>query len=141
VDYSKFFTTKRRTSNNELFVCCTDEAPEQLKDLIHEIHRGLDCYFPNDWIYEVIAEAFSGLEDDDIENVCIEADIYNADLLEWAQDGWAQGMIDEATKELGRPNDFIGEVSQGQWYTKDRIYHSVNEFMEKQENEDEEEED
>jgi len=114
-----------------------DNAPQDLSDLIHDIHNELGQGLPTDWVYEQVYDAIYSYEKDgvtDFDDLSIESDIYN--LFDWARD--FVDMIDEASQELGRGEDIHSEIAQANWYCKDRIYRLVYEFLDKAEDEEEE---
>jgi hypothetical protein len=140
--YKQFITKKRHSGEN--FITLKDEADENLKKVIHDIHDIFDV-LPNDWIYEKIENAFfsivnDGFEDiDDFTGQC-EADIYTNELLEWAKDGYAQYLIEETHEEFGYNSGHWTDIirfSQEQGIK--RIYEAVWNFVEEQAEEDEEE--
>lgn len=60
-------------------------------------------------------------------------------LNDWLSNSFAIGMCDEALTELGSDGKgMIDRISQGQWYTLDRIYNMVNDFLESRRLKDEE---
>jgi len=123
---SKFFVTKTRDSGEE-FVCCTDDAPEFLTDLVQNAHgRTPPCNF----IYATVQAAVDffadgGTEDEIIE---VEASIYNSELLSWLQSfSSAVEACDEAAEEFGTDADagMIDRIRNGQQFEIHRIYHEV----------------
>lgn len=68
-----------------------------------------------------IGDVFSEIADSNV-------DIYTSDLFEWGKSNlW---YIDEATKELGNPNDIIKQIQQGQYYAYEQeLYEYKNEII------------
>jgi len=132
--YYQYFETKNRPSGEE-FTCLKDEAPIELKDFIFNIHH--DHFFgclPNDWIYSMVFAAFYDLEDYDIEEITIEADVYTYDLVKWLADNCNAFALEycnewhEEFQSSGEGN-IISQIQGGLWFAKDRIYRAVSEFM------------
>jgi hypothetical protein len=123
---------RRKRNNGDYFYCLTEGAPDELCNLVRDdIHRQLcEEPIPNDWLYETIAEAFEALEDDDIEDVSIESDVYDSMLLDWMKESYAQEFCIEAEEELGESHgDILAKIGYGQWFLKTRIYEKVDKFM------------
>lgn len=127
--YMNYFCGKKRP-NGEYFVFLSDDSPKILDDFVYDLHTELGKGLPNDWIYEQLGEAFYAFEKDKIEldDLCLEADIYTYDLLDWCKD--FHEFIDESNDEIGRPATFINEISQANWYLKDMIHRRVHDFLE-----------
>lgn len=54
--------------------------------------------------------------------------IYNNDLLEWAKGNYS--YIGDATREFGRPDDFIKEIKQGQFYAYEQdLYENIEDMI------------
>jgi hypothetical protein len=144
-EYSSFFQMKTRPDGGE-FVCCTDDCPENVKDLIRDIH--LDCFdgcFPNDWIYKIIVEAFEDVENgEDLEDVCLEPDCYYAGLNEWFNNPFASGICNEVIEQYFldhslshvtyKPLKTIHDIiSYAQCRAKRMIYDAVGKFIDYEE--------
>ena len=134
--YSDYFEAKTRV-NGEGFICLKDDAPNELRQLMLDIH--VDHFFgalPNDWIYSIIFEAFEVLQDLDLEKdeYPIESDIWNTDLFKWLCDYGNSFAAEYCNQFIA---DFVGNpeahittiISQGQYGAKFNIYHSVAEFL------------
>lgn len=138
--YSKFFEKKYMNPKaiSTGFYCLSDESPKDLKTLILKIHREFDSW-PNDWIYKTILEAFRELEenDNDMDSIEIEADIYNSDRYEWLGNHFAYECCDEALVNglCEGVNNISDIIVSGQWLAKDRIYRLVHEFLNEKESE------
>jgi hypothetical protein len=141
MDYTQYFERKTRVSNGEEFYCLRDyelntvegAIRKAISELLCDIHHGdfFGC-FPNDWIYEMVYEAFGDLANDDIEDCSFEADCRYNDLIEWLHNPYAkeycQEMIDEGiTADRAGIFDII---SAGQYEAKRRIYEHVNKWLE-----------
>jgi hypothetical protein len=134
IDYTIYFTEGTRIDGTK-FVKLVDNAPIKLQELIKEIHinKFRDC-MPNDWIYGTILEAFSDLKNDSLEDITIEADSYNADLLEWLGNSYSEELCNEAIEEeIWDRKNIYNLISSGQSIAKELIYNSVNEFMQEDE--------
>lgn len=132
--YSQYFEVAKRADTNREFIRLKDDKPKELVDLIAKIHQRLFYgALPNDWIYSVILEAFEALEENDLDDCTIEADIYNHDLLNWLYENgntFAIQYCNDYLEEFGnRSNDIVQYISGGQWLSKDRIYTYVNDFI------------
>jgi hypothetical protein len=129
-DYHEYFIQKTRTDGKPFF-CLVDGAPEDLSELIRSIHRDEfgDC-MPNDWIYEIIYNAFEDLSGQDLEDINIEPDCYNKDLIEWFMNPYGDWICNDARQEYGCENlGILEQISCGQEYAKRMIYNTVNNFI------------
>ena len=86
------------------FYALTKDAPEEVIDLVRELHEG---EAPNDWRYTVIAtllEALAkGYELDQAIDDCI--DLYNSDAVKWLEVLSRSSYIDQAEAEGLVPED------------------------------------
>lgn len=138
MDYTKYFERVRRP-NGIKFVKLTNDAPENLRDLINTIHKKHFCNcLPNDWIYEVIHDAFDDFNFNLLEDITIEANIYNHDLAYWfynncnqyAHEYCNEWLEDCYYKDLNI--DMIEIIRKAQEVAKIRIYCLVNDFIQQQ---------
>jgi hypothetical protein len=137
--YSQYFEERIRDNNKEKFICLKDEYPEELKGFIKQVHFESDFQgcLPNDWIYKTIYEAFVDLEQQQniIEEVNIQADIYDYDLKLWLLNPYADEFCNYVLEEglalkRNAESEQIMEVLQcAQWHAKDIIYHLVHRFL------------
>lgn len=129
-EYRKHFSSKKR-DNGEWFYYLSEDAPDDLRELIYEIHCNFSGYTsPNDWIYATIFDAFNDLNNDDIDSIIIEADPYYSYLISWLSNSFASYMCDEYLKEFSSHQaTFYSIVEGAQCMAKDRIYHAVNDFI------------
>lgn len=133
-DYSKYFEVKKRLNGNE-FCCCTEDTPESLRELIRDVH-GLFTCLPNDWIYETISDAFDALQNDELDNCSINADVGEYDLIKWLQFPYAREKVQECIdEELICTDNFINMISGAQYEAMRDIYHAVNDWIELQRDE------
>jgi hypothetical protein len=132
-DYTLYFIDDVRT-NGESYVYLSDSAPEELKELVKRIHfeSFYEC-LPNDWIYSMTREALETLESEDIEEVNIEADVYNHELAQWFRDNcnaYANQLSAEMMEECGGDcTDAIDLIMLAQHEAITRIYQAVNDFL------------
>jgi len=139
--YSKYFEYRNRAGEKQdsRFVGKTDDAPDELADLIRDVHFDhFDGALPNDWIYREILDAFETLEENgnDIENCCFDSDPYYSDLYRWFNNGFADEYCNEVLEGgiLGEPKDIWAIIGAAQHFARERIYRAVSEFLEEQEN-------
>ena len=130
--YNKYFEVTKCKAE---IVSLHKDAPVELQNLIHDIHRDLNSDLPENWIYDNILDAFFKIEEEyasdiEIETILneIEPAIYNYNLIDWSQSYYAQLLIDEAEEEFGY-KDFIGVIRNGQYKGLDIIYRNVHEFI------------
>lgn len=121
--------TKKREDGSE-FVTCKEDSP--LLEVICNLHDGM---FPNDWIFKKTEELLISMDEnwetDSVEDLRDSAsisadsctDIYNSDLLDWSKTFYH--YIDDSIGEFGADRDFIGLVSQGQFYQLDLMAHQL----------------
>lgn len=138
MDYRNYFKQLKR-SDGKHFITVTDDAPVELKNFIHCVHS---VYFfkclPNDWIYSIIQRAFEELHLDSLQDINIEADIYNHDLAYWfynncnqyAHEYCNEWLEDCYYKDLNI--DMIEIIRKAQEVAKIRIYCLVNDFIQQQ---------
>lgn len=130
MDYTKYFTRKIRKHTGLDFVCLTDDAPQELSQLIQDIHFDhFDACFPSDWIYETTYEAFEDLSEDDIDHVTIGSDWSDRDLYSWLGESFAHGYVNKILELEGRQHDLYEIIAQAQYNAKYNIYHAVNDFI------------
>ena len=132
--YSQYFITKKR--GEEEFICLSDDKPSYLHDFIRSVHLDhFDGTLPNDWIYRIISQAFDELEsnDNDIDNVSLEADPYYSSLHTWLQEPYSIRICDDYLEEFysegGYDMGMWDLISGGQWLAKRRICDSVHLFL------------
>jgi hypothetical protein len=141
-EYAKHFETRTRVDSGKTFIACKDDAPEELRDLIQHIHFDLfEKAFPSDWIYLTILEAFEALEDDPLENINIEPDVYYHELYKWFGEPIAHILCIEAQEEgLCEGKGIYEIIGTAQFLAKEKIYHAVNDFIDGEDDEITEEE-
>lgn len=116
-EYANLFCCgKRLNGDNYLFI---EEKNTKLLDLIHQFHKGL---MPDDYIYQFTYEALEAIaEHDNIDNICLEADIYNNDLLKWVSSNLIRAdYVDQAVEDYVY-KDFYTALSMGQSKEKEEI--------------------
>ena len=117
----------RERSDGTEYVCRKDGSPEWLKDLCRAAHGDS---FPDDWIYEQIANCLESISDNDCEDDALEAaesaiDVYSSDLLDWARGrGW---YVDDAIRDGARTLD--AAIMQGQQTMIGEIFSSIVSFL------------
>lgn len=135
--YTQHFEIRKRQVDGKEFSCLKDDAPLDLIDLVRNIHINYfyECW-PNDWIYGTIHAAFDALEQDDIDNITIDPDIYNAQVYLWLLENgnaYASAYCNDYMDEFGDDvHNITKMISGGQWLAMDKIYHAVNEYMQEQ---------
>lgn len=138
VKYKDYFVWKTRSSNLENFVTLVDDSPQDLDDFVRAVHiKFFESYLPNDWIYEMIGDAFHCLDIDSLDNCTIEGDIFDVDLIEWLKNSYAKLYCNEVMNDMIDPKDIIGIISSGQYLAKRTIYELVNDFLRLNEQEEE----
>ena len=116
-----------------------DKDEKAMDNLKYDIQKAVDIDNSTDWVESIIEDAFEELSENDIDDINIEADCYNHQLMKWFYDNFAYEICDEARKELGgEEKRIIDQISLGQWYAKDRIYHMVNDWLEEHKEDDNE---
>lgn len=93
----------------------------KIEDLRKELYTGdfgdCICDYDNGYICDIITE----IADNHV-------DMYRSDLLDWARVNY--DYIDEANEELGRPDDFFGEIRQGQFlYNEHDLYDNLEDSL------------
>lgn len=132
-DYGQYFEVKTRNEGGD-YIAMKDSTPnevkEELKSFIFEVHQEFGGCLPNDWLYLIISEAFEMLEEENIDEVAIEADPYYKDLYTWFGEPYAhelcQKVIEEGISEI---NDVYNIIATAQYLAKRKIYGLVWDFM------------
>lgn len=93
----------------------------KIEDLRKELYTGDfgDCFcdYDDGYICDIVTE----IADNHV-------DIYTSDLLDWAKDNYE--YIGEANEELGRADDFLGEIKQGQFLYNERdLYDNLEDSL------------
>ncbi len=138
-EYSQYFEVANRPDGSS-FIRKTEGCPTVIDDLVCNIHFDyFDGCFPNDWIYQIILEAFEAFElGDDLEDICLEPDVYYVDLHRWLTNPFAHGLCDEVIQEYWHSPtrlNFTDIISYAQVRAKRMIYDAVDEFLQQQEKE------
>ena len=130
-NYSQFFITDKRPDGGQ-FYKLNKEAPEDLQKLLFNIHKKeFNGSLPNDWVYQTTLEAFEALEENNLHDLDLDADIYNTDLAKWLQEPFAEEFCQEALDE-GYCTDkttIFEHIACGQRLAKFKIYASVDYFL------------
>ena len=127
--YSEFFELTKNPRTLISMCVLKSDAPKELHQLIEAIHSNcFDGAMPHDWIYETIRDAFETLEEDDFDNVSIEADTYYHQLHDWLAVPGAQRYCDEAT-EMGKFKGIYEIIAAGQAHARWTVYSEVNQFL------------
>lgn len=125
--YYKYFMMAKRTRGQSYFKC-TEDAPDDLKDLIRAIHGLFDC-MPDDWIYEQIWEAFDDLDTNFIEDIHNEPHPYLSELYAWLGEPYARHLCDQVIGEGWRLEGIYEIIEEAQVRAKDIIYRAVDDFI------------
>ena len=113
------------------FWALTNDAPEEVQDLVRELH---DDELPNNWRYYVIATITNALaEGYDLQQAiddCI--DLYNSDLVTWLELLSRESYIQEA-QEAGLIEEDANtwtRIQLGQYVAIEQIAHRLAEYCE-----------
>lgn len=129
-EYGEYFFRQYRV-NGEGFYSLKENAPQELIDLVYDIHRIFESG-PNDWIYENISDAFDGLADCSLDEVTIQTDCYHSALYKWFGESYANDLCQEYVDEFGYPSKIgvmYALIDAGQWLAMKKIYGKVDEFI------------
>ena len=113
------------------FWALTDNAPEEVQDLVRELH---DDELPNNWRYYVIATiAIALAEGHDLQQAiddCI--DLYNSDLVKWLELLSRESYIQEAQEEglITEDSNLWTRIQLGQYVAIEQIAHRLAEYCE-----------
>ena len=131
--YSQYFETNTRTDGTN-FIALSDNAPEELKTFMQNLHlEEFNGSLPNDWIFHVALCAFEELEEQDFDEINLEADCCYKDLYRWFGESFAYDFCTEVVIEFGEQKDIYALIASAQVLAKDRIYRAVDEFMQNRE--------
>lgn len=129
--FSSMFEAATRTNGNKFWrVKDENNNNTALYDLIKTAHGER---MPNDYIYLYIVEALDAIsEHDDLDDISMEADIYNRDLLAWVADHSEHvGYCDEVMGVMqGQEMDFMQIIQWAQQRQKEEILYSVRSSLE-----------
>lgn len=131
-EFTKYFTRiKKHDPDNEILIL-KKLAPEELKNLVQNAHAD---FLPDDFRYDFIYEALQAFADcqvdDDLDDIFLEAAIYNHRLIEWLGSNIKRvGYCDEAQSEYGLENpDVMALITHGQQMEKDEVLALVREAL------------
>ncbi len=129
-NYNRYFTTKTRPGTDQDIIILIDEAPEEIKQLVQDIHMHFDV-LPNDWIYEQIDHAFDDLSHNKLDECSFEPDCYYSELYKWFGFPFAHHLCNEALQEgyCDSPQNIYDIISMAQYLAKKQIYDFVNDFI------------
>ena len=91
-----------------------DSAPGWVGDIVIAAHDEGDM-FPDDWRYQFVVESLGALIDnDDPDDIEIDADIYTYDLLRWLSSRNSRcDYVDDAVADFGHAeNGILGEIGR-----------------------------
>lgn len=120
---SRFLERKERKTG-ESFVYIKDQSPEWVIDICRECHQDM---MPDDYKFEMIHEALKALKecknDQDVDHVYLESDIYTHQLLKWVSSHLTR--IDYVDEYMGEcdlaQSDFLSLLSGGQLKEKNEV--------------------
>lgn len=109
-------------------------APEWMKDVCRAAHDG-GKIMPDDFRYEFITDSLIKItendedtDDDDLDSVDFEGDVYNSDLAKWLGAGGDRWWYcDQALKDP--PSDFSSLLQTAQVMEKEEVYGQVLEAL------------
>jgi len=108
-----------------------DNIEDDLYTLIYDAHNEMG---PDDYTYNFIVESLdmiSDSSDDELEDLYLEADIYNYELFNWlASHSHRISYCDDAQEEYRQENGIIGIISAGQQFEKNEVLASVRNSLE-----------
>lgn len=133
-----YFTTKTLKGGDDTIVVLKDDAPESLRDSIHEAHGDR---MPDDWIYGKYQSILADLSGytitcaDDIEENRAEivdglVDAYTSDLTAWLNiSPHNVYYMTEAQEEYGAQEDGFKILQMAQYKAIDEIYGEVANYL------------
>ena len=126
------FETRERRDSGESYTTLKDEAPEWLRDLVHEAHGDM---LPDDWRYETVQDALGWIHDNDADEDADAhefadqaVDTYTGSRLAWLSSHLNRpNYVDEAVSEFGAATDFsvVDAIGQGQYMEALEVFGSV----------------
>ena len=129
LDYTEYFVIDKRKRSGEEFVILANQAPQELKDLVTEIHVIFVCS-PNFWIYATILRAFEELEGNKLDDISIEADLSDHQVVKWLNNEFAFDYCDGVMKDIGLITSFDQLIACAQEAAMRDIYRIVYKFLE-----------
>jgi hypothetical protein len=132
-EFARHFETRTR-DNGDTFVCCTDDAPQELKDLVHTthaIHATHGGMLPDDWRYQFVSDALDLLADcENPDDADPEVDIYTYDLTAWLHSRVDRVYYLTEALEAGSINDGFALLSYAQYLERCEVLNSVRSSLE-----------
>ncbi len=129
-EFVNYFKRMIRDGGQQEIYILEDHAPSDLEELIQNAHGD---FLPDDFRYETIYSALLAFWDcnSDLDEVNLEADIYNHDLINWLSSSLKRiNYCDGAQLEFGIEKvDVITLISYGQQIEKDEIVALVRESL------------
>lgn len=126
--FRQFFEQIERKENEQIWIV-KDGSPKYIQNMCHSAHGDM---FPDDWRYEFIVEALNVLSDnDDPDDINLEADIYTHDLLQWLSSRLDRtSYVDEAIENYGKQETIVNDIAIGQLTEKEEVLASVRSYLE-----------
>ena len=126
-----YFKQVTRNDGEKIYTL-QDGAPEELRDLVYAAHGD---FLPDDFRYETIHSALCAFAnchfDEELDEIRVEADIYNHNLLKWLNSSLKRvAYCNEAILEFGlQSNDLMTVTTYGQQMEIDEIVALVRESL------------
>ncbi len=130
-EFLSYFRKIARTDGEEIYVI-QEGSPQELKELTRGAHGD---FLPDDFRYKTIHDALCAFADchidDELDEIRVEADIYNHDLLKWLSSNLKRiSYCDGAKAEFGLEDaDLMTLITYGQQMEKDEIVALVRESL------------
>lgn len=134
----KYFEKRDRTDGHPAWFV-VDGAPDWVKDMLRTAHAE-GCILPDDWRYQFVVEALGALIDnDDPDDIEINADIYTYDLLRWLSSISSRcDYVDAAVADFGHAeNGILGDIAIGQMTERQEVLDAVRQSLQETIDEDE----
>jgi len=128
-----YFETRKR-ADGESFICCKDNRPDWITDMIHDAHGDM---LPDDYRYRWIVSALDDFTDSDDdpddmigEYVDSTVDSYTADLTAWLASN--VNRVYYLTQAMGEmdPSDGFQALSCAQYSEISEVYYTVYHVLE-----------
>lgn len=126
-DYAKYFDTKIEVKKTFL----GEDAPEDLKEFVQNIHLKHFFVNSNDWVNSIISNAFYDISSNDFNfnNVSLKPDIFPNHLYVWLGEPYAYKFCNECMETMKDIDSIWNIIAAAQGIATGRIYREVMDYI------------
>ena len=120
--------TQDTRKDGERFYLLTDDAPEWVRDLVHDAHGD---FMPDDFRYAMVRDSLDAIGAGDEDGDELDDPVYTADLLAWVSSNLQRvGYVDDAASEYGHGDGLVSMLTSGYAMEQREVFDSVRESLE-----------